>query len=344
MFLLLSSSYYKENKFTISKLVSCGMAHGQTNHTTDHQVINNSASSHQPLDLNCEHGEPTFLFVSNATPLDKSNQQCLLQNNVALYVQENGVPDRPNELAQGQVSDLKQKYEQEDDAQSSISSSSSTTGLIIDEQEEEPPASPYASVIGFDEDYKGEVEEEEDDEASSIESPASSYFDEADSLAKKEEDGTSSSDSIDYAEDNSEESSSTESFANSSCGRARLIPVDLGEGKNLCFPKVQQTEEIANAEHLNHNQDSNQSQNDPVAEPVSTIPANLSSPELPTDAIDENPTTASSNDHTNETIEDCARFQASISLSESKKRSISSDEIDETYISGDIKRCRPSSP
>ncbi|CAF4655237.1 unnamed protein product, partial [Rotaria socialis] len=211
----------------------------------------------------------------------------------------------------------------------------------------EPPASPYASVIGFDEDYKGEVEEEEEEEdaeASSIESPASSYFDEADSLAKKEEDGTSSSDSIDYAEDNSEESSSTESFASSSCGRARLIPVDLGEGKNLCFPKVQQTEEIANAEHLNHNQDSNQSQNDPVAEPVSTIPTTLSSPELPTDAIDENPTTASSNDHTNETIEDCARFQASISLSESKKRSISSDEIDETYISGDIKRCRPSSP
>ncbi|CAF3634256.1 unnamed protein product [Rotaria socialis] len=126
----------KENKFTISKLVSCGMAHGQTNHTTDHQVINNSASSHQPLDLNCEHGEPTFIFVSNATPLDKSNQQCLLQNNGALYVQENGVPDRPNELAQGQVSDLMQKYEQEADAQSSISSSSSTTGLIIDEQEE----------------------------------------------------------------------------------------------------------------------------------------------------------------------------------------------------------------
>ncbi|CAF2104857.1 unnamed protein product [Rotaria magnacalcarata] len=348
------------------------MAHGQTNHTTYHQVTNNSAINHQPLDPNREDDESTFQFVSNAiiqhaasgelgvsqheVSLSKTNQKCLLQKNVDLYVQENGVADRPNELTQGEVNDLKQKYEQEDDAQSSISSSSSTTGLIIDEQEEEPPASPYASVVGFHKDYKGDVEEEEDEEEgeyeedneekSSTESSTSSDFDEGSPMTKEEEeDDTSSSDSTDYPENNSDESLSTDSFASSSYNRDRLIPVDLGQGKNLCFPKVQQTEEIANAEHVNNNQDSNQSQNDPVAGPISTAATiSLNSEELSMNVIDEDSTIASINDHTNETIEDCARFQTSINLSGSKKRSISSDKCDETYISGDIKRCRTSSP
>ncbi|CAF4216548.1 unnamed protein product, partial [Rotaria magnacalcarata] len=259
------------------------MAHGQTNHTTYHQVTNNSAINHQPLDPNREDDESTFQFVSNA---------------------KNGVADRPNELTQGEVNDLKQKYEQEDDAQSSISSSSSTTGLIIDEQEEEPPASPYASVVGFHKDYKGEVEEEEDEEedeyeedneeTSSTESSTSSDFDEASPMTKEEEeDDTSSSDSTDYPENNSDESLSTDSFASSSYNRDHLIPVDLGQGKNLCFPKVQQTEEIANAEHVNNNQDSNQSQNDPVAGPISTAATiSLNSEELSMNVIDEDSTIA----------------------------------------------------